>query len=76
MRIEKIINKGEVLTTEQLAHVTGGTGGSMGSNINRNTSCSCSGPGDNTNEASGCRCQSSPESYQQNTNNTNKGVQP
>lgn len=68
MLIEKVISQGEVLTAEQLVKVTGGTGGSMGENINRHTSCSCTGAGDNTNEANGCSCDSSSlEHYQQNS---------
>lgn len=58
MIIEEIISQGEVLSTEQLVKVTGGTGSGMGNNTNEQDGCSCNGYGDNTNRGQNCRCSS------------------
>lgn len=57
MEISKIISSGEVLSPEQLAKVSGGTGSS--NNVNNATvSCMCTGTGMNTNTGKVCQCSS------------------
>ena len=54
MKINKVINEGELLTGQQLADLTGGK---MMANINNSDNCTCSGgSGGNANSAPGCTC--------------------
>lgn len=55
MKIKNIVQSGELLSTEELAMVYGGTDISYG-NINRLSGCSCYGLGINDNQAKNCMC--------------------
>lgn len=53
MKINKVINEGELLTGEQMANLTGGK---TLSNTNSASGCQCNGQGDNENQATSCFC--------------------
>lgn len=54
MKIKSIIQEGDILTSQQISALIGGS--QLGNNVNQNDGCACFGGGTNINQALGCKC--------------------